>query len=220
MPSYLDFTNAKECFQKRLHPEEVMWAAPGGLVFMEEKNKTSVSKKSPDSMGSKKKGDAMPWVITAIILIVIIVGVTIWANSMNPGAVSPPITQNNTALIVPPVIANNTATNQPTAPAGIFQLSVNDFGFYSGTTSRPTLTVNSGQPVELDLMVMPSGVAGNGLEFIGCGVDSGLIVPSDTTQLLFTPTQDCTISAYTGTLQPYTQNGNLIMQSSLNIVVQ
>lgn len=93
-----------------------------------------------------------------------------------------------------------------------FMLVANSFGFYDYNLKTDSISVRSGQPVDLILYVIDDGTFGSGLQFRGCGVDTGPVLKgfeNGTVKLYFVPVEDCTIKSY--------MIGGNVVQSSLAI---
>ena len=99
-----------------------------------------------------------------------------------------------------------------TPEAEAFTIEADDIGFYTNGEDISSITVSKGGEVEIIFKVLEDNVYYGGLDFRGCGVDSGGIRPGMENTVNFVAKETCTITSYWPT--------SGVVKDDLKVIVQ
>jgi len=142
--------------------------------------------------------------ITVIFIAIVILGVAVFIGFRysGDGAQEEPEAQPELPPELPvepqqditPPPGPPTEPQQPTTKE--FTIEADDKSFSIDGQDVSSITVNSGSMVRIDFLVSATQVYFGGLEFRGCGTDTGKVNPGESTTVMFLATESCTISSY------------------------
>ncbi|HEX9741076.1 MAG TPA: DM13 domain-containing protein [Ignavibacteriaceae bacterium] len=92
-----------------------------------------------------------------------------------------------------------------------FTILADDYGFYIDGEDLNSISVNSGGNVKINFNVDSERVYYAGLDFKGCGIDTGKINPGNSVIVEFVPTSNCVITSY--------WPSSSVIKDRLNVVV-
>ncbi len=104
-------------------------------------------------------------------------------------------------IIVKPIIfeklEEDIIVESPVLPAvKEFSILADEYGFYIDGKDISSISVNSGEKVKIIFNVDANKVYYGGLDFKGCGQNTGKINPGNSIMIEFTPAEKCTITSY------------------------
>lgn len=100
---------------------------------------------------------------------------------------------------------------QPPPTTKEFTIEADDSGFYKDGQMISSIQTSNGDMVKITFQVRSQGVYYGGLDFRGCGQNSGGTVPGGSTIVQFTADSTCTITSY------WPSSG--VVKSNLQVIV-